>query len=434
MLQRHLRLGSQVTSFISAVLTMVKRFIEIWGYIFSGRATRLYNPLTRIHKRSTGDGLYSVGEFRTIVERECARADRTGSLFSIVAFDVYRTDEEDGTTVRRLSKALNHRARLTDEVGWFDKERLGVILPCTSGAGANKLAEDVCQGIGVWGPPPFFKVYTYPSEWSHGPKKNMPSHSHPERRNNRGIPPSTQNDKVELQNYLSLEERLDPFLGRPMPVWKRGIDILGSVLALVLLFPLLLFIAIFIKAVSPGPVFYRGERVGYLGENFKCWKFRTMHPDSHTSSHEEHVIKLMKCDNAPFEKLDDEDLRIIPFGGLLRKTGLDELPQLLNVLQGEMSLVGPRPELPYSVQHYTHWQKRRFDVVPGLTGLWQVNGKNRTTFRQMIRWDIAYIQQRSFWLDLKVIVKTTPAIVTQAFNSYFKKSQETALLSEHPIK
>jgi lipopolysaccharide/colanic/teichoic acid biosynthesis glycosyltransferase len=234
--------------------------------------------------------------------------------------------------------------------------------------------------------------------------------------------------KVKMCKSGSLAERVEGLLHCRMPVWKRAMDILGSGLGLVLLFPLLLSIAILIKIVSPGPVFYKGERVGYFGKPFKCWKFRTMHAGSHTSAHEHHVIELMKSDNA-FGKLDNEDLRIIPFGILLRKTGLDELPQLINVLRGEMSLVGPRPELPYSVQHYTQWQKRRFDAVPGLTGLWQVNGKNRTTFKRMIRWDINYIQRRSFWLDFKVLLKTVPAIVMQALNSSSKKGEKYVRLS-----
>ena len=131
----------------------------------------------------------------------------------------------------------------------------------------------------------------------------------------------------------------------------------------------------------------------------------------------------MNSDN-PFSKLDNNDDRIIPFGKLLRNTGLDEIPQLINILRGEMSLVGPRPELPYSVRYYTQWQKRRFDTVPGLTGLWQTGGKNRTTFKEMIRFDITYTQQRSFFLDLKILLKTVPVIICQAFDSLLKRKDE----------
>jgi lipopolysaccharide/colanic/teichoic acid biosynthesis glycosyltransferase len=117
------------------------------------------------------------------------------------------------------------------------------------------------------------------------------------------------------------------------------------------------------------------------------------------------------------EKLDDRnDPRVIRFGNLLRKTGLDELPQLFNVLRGEMSLVGPRPCLPYEAQNYQRWNFRRFDALPGITGLWQVNGKNRTTFKEMIRLDINYIEKASLWLDLKILFKTIPAIIDQVKN------------------
>jgi lipopolysaccharide/colanic/teichoic acid biosynthesis glycosyltransferase len=124
-------------------------------------------------------------------------------------------------------------------------------------------------------------------------------------------------------------------------------------------------------------------------------------------------MALMSMD-APMTKLDvNHDRRIIPFGSLIRRLYLDELPQLFNVLRGDMSLIGPRPCLPYEAQAYRFWQNRRFDAVPGMTGWWQVNGKNRTTFKQMVRLDIAYAKQQSIWLDLRILMKTVPAIVQE---------------------
>jgi lipopolysaccharide/colanic/teichoic acid biosynthesis glycosyltransferase len=399
--------------------------MEVTRDILQKRRLRSRDSLTRIQKRWAHNGLYSAEEFRAIIERERARADRNGSKFSLVVFDMADTDT-DQTVEYHLTALISHRVRSTDEVGWIDRRRIGIQLPDTSAEGARQLAYEISQEIVIRKSLLTFKIYTYPLEWLFIHKwLNDPEHNYPNRRStkkgNTAHDASTiQADNKKMQQCESLPDGLGGFLGHTTPVWKRGIDILVSGLGLVLLLPLFLFISVLIKMVSPGPVFFKQERVGYLGKPFKCWKFRTMHTDSYESEHEKHIINLMKSDNA-FDKLDDDDLRIIPFGKLLRRLGFDELPQLFNILRGEMSLVGPRPEIPYSVRHYTQWQKRRFDTVPGLTGLWQVNGKNTTTFKRMIRWDITYIQRRSFWLDLKVLLKTPYVITAQALSSYFEK-------------
>jgi lipopolysaccharide/colanic/teichoic acid biosynthesis glycosyltransferase len=176
---------------------------------------------------------------------------------------------------------------------------------------------------------------------------------------------------------------------------------------------LLLAVPIIIKIVSPGPVLFRQDRIGYRGKVFTIWKFRTMHVNADPTPHRDYVQELINNENI-MTKLDNgKDRRIIPFGNLLRATGIDELPQLINVFLGDMSLVGPRPCLSYEVQEYSHWQMRRFDAVPGLTGLWQVSGKNRTTFKEMMRLDIGYTKKRAFLLDMIIFLKTIPAIVRQ---------------------
>jgi len=153
--------------------------------------------------------------------------------------------------------------------------------------------------------------------------------------------------------------------------------------------------------------------VGYLGRRFMCLKFRTMVVGADTAAHEGHLQHLLKSDT-PMVKMDAKgDPRVIPFGSILRSSGLDELPQLINVLRDEMSLVGPRPCLPYEYDAYLPWQKERFKAVPGLTGLWQVSGKNRTTFAEMIQLDIKYAREKTFWLDLEIIFKTIPALIVQ---------------------
>ncbi|MGH7953225.1 MAG: sugar transferase [Limisphaerales bacterium] len=206
-----------------------------------------------------------------------------------------------------------------------------------------------------------------------------------------------------------------------IPTWKRALDISLILLSLPLLLPMALLIAAIIRIVSEGPIFFKQERVGYLGRPFLCFKFRTMFVGANTISHQGHLHRLIRSET-PMVKMDAKgDSRIIPFGLLLRTSGLDELPQIINVIKGEMSLVGPRPCLPYESEHYLPWQKERFNAVPGLTGLWQVSGKNRTTFAEMIRLDIQYARTRNLWLDLKIILKTIPALVIQMHDTLEKK-------------
>ena len=195
--------------------------------------------------------------------------------------------------------------------------------------------------------------------------------------------------------------------------WKRSLDKILILLASPFLFPLSLLLALLIRSVSVGPILFKQERVGYLGKRFMCFKFRTMFVDADTTTHRGHLQHLMNS-NVPMMKMDSKgDPRIIPFGLFLRASGLDELPQLINVLRGEMSLVGPRPCLPYEYEKYLPWQKERFGTLPGLTGLWQVSGKNKTTFLEMIQLDIKYAKNKTLWWDLKIIMMTVPALLIQ---------------------
>jgi lipopolysaccharide/colanic/teichoic acid biosynthesis glycosyltransferase len=198
-----------------------------------------------------------------------------------------------------------------------------------------------------------------------------------------------------------------------LPFWKRALDISCIIVAAPLLFPVMLGVAALIKIVSPGPALFRQERVGFRGRRFTCFKFRTMVVNADTRVHQGHLNYLMDS-NVPMKKLDSKgDSRLIPCALLLRSLGLDELPQVFNILRGDMSLVGPRPCVPYEYESYAAEHRRRFDAVPGLTGLWQVSGKNRTTFEQMIQFDVDYARNKSLLLDLKIIFKTVPAIISQ---------------------
>jgi lipopolysaccharide/colanic/teichoic acid biosynthesis glycosyltransferase len=198
-----------------------------------------------------------------------------------------------------------------------------------------------------------------------------------------------------------------------VPRWKRVLDIALVLLALPLLMPLMLCIAVLIWVVSDGPILFRQERVGLRGRRFMCFKFRTMHVDNDSSIHRGHLDNLM-VSGQPMVKMDLKgDPRIILFGVPLRSSGLDELPQLINILRGDMSLVGPRPCVSYEYEKYLPWQKERFDTLPGLTGLWQVSGKNRTTFDEMIQFDIEYAREKTVAMDLLIIARTIPALVIQ---------------------
>jgi lipopolysaccharide/colanic/teichoic acid biosynthesis glycosyltransferase len=200
--------------------------------------------------------------------------------------------------------------------------------------------------------------------------------------------------------------------GLQVPRWKRVLDVTLIVLASPVLIPLMLGIAVMIKLCSRGPVLFRQERIGYLGQRFTCLKFRSMAVGSDLSAHVDHCSRLMEL-NVPMEKIDGRDSRLILCGRLLRASGLDELPQVFNVLRGEMSLVGPRPCLSYECDKYLSWHKERFNTLPGLTGLWQVCGKNRTTFEEMMRLDIHYVRNKTLWADQKIIFATVAVLLTQ---------------------
>jgi lipopolysaccharide/colanic/teichoic acid biosynthesis glycosyltransferase len=198
-----------------------------------------------------------------------------------------------------------------------------------------------------------------------------------------------------------------------LPPWKLDLDFCVLLLLSPLLAPVMLAIALFIKLTSRGPVIFRQTRVGYRGSLFVCYKFRSMHVGADAAVHQRHVENVIQS-GAPMTKLDsEEDGRLIRGGGFLRATGLDELPQVFNILVGEMSLVGPRPCLPFEFDKYTDHSRHRFDTVPGLTGLWQVSGKNHTTFDEMIAYDLQYLRERSLRLDLWIMVRTIPVLLKQ---------------------
>ncbi len=199
-------------------------------------------------------------------------------------------------------------------------------------------------------------------------------------------------------------------------MWKRVLDlaIIGTTLPFVLLVSAV--VALYVKSVSRGPVFFKQERVGFRGRRFRVLKFRTMHTGVDAGVHQNHLEQLIGEDK-PMTKLDQNDSRLIPLAKWIRASGLDELPQLFNVVKGEMSVVGPRPCTEYEFARFQDWHKERLNALPGLTGLWQVSGKNSTTFNEMMQLDIAYARQQSIWLDLYIILKTFPVLCKQVNQS-----------------
>ena len=201
---------------------------------------------------------------------------------------------------------------------------------------------------------------------------------------------------------------------------KRLMDLTITIFALIVLAPVFLVIALCVKLSSAGPVLYKQTRIGKEGRPFTFYKFRTMYQNADPGIHQRYVQSLIRkqaSDNpatpgagAPVYKL-QKDPRITALGGFLRRTSLDELPQLFNVIRGDMSLVGPRPPLPYEVEAYQAWHMARLSALPGITGLWQVHGRSRVTFDDMVHMDIDYITHRSLWLDMKLLVLTVPAVL-----------------------
>jgi len=370
-------------------------------------------------------GVRSIDQFRVLIEHERRRSDRTGDRFSVVVFPVGDSDA-DLHSLCLLPDLLVQAVRSTDEVGWFDVNQIAVLLLDTPPAGAQKFLNKIRERAPTSWTPPKNQIYVYPSEQLSGDQvdpvqsqfldmgKKMDSLEG----SKTDVPKMTSvNEPIKAADdmpYSAEEDKaivvsgLEPHLGIQVPVWKRVFDIASGSTALLLLSPFLVLIALLIKAISPGPVFFKQKRVGYLGKPFILLKFRTMHEGTKSSTHEDYVRMLIKTD-VPMKKL-HRDKEIIRFGHFMRSSGIDELPQLINVVCGEMSLVGPRPCLPSEFQEYLHWHKRRFYTLPGITGLWQVNGKHKLTFKQMIRYDITYEQQRSFWLDFKIIIGTFPTV------------------------
>lgn len=224
-----------------------------------------------------------------------------------------------------------------------------------------------------------------------------------------------------MNHVQVLEQQRDPEAGahsrHPCPPWKRAMDIVVALLAILLGFPLWLAIALLIKLTSRGPIFYKTKSLGLNARPFLLWKFRTMRHGADESPHHSYLGEYVR-NNKPFTVITDEkgrerrvykvinDTRVTRLGRFLRATGLDEAPQFINVLRGEMSLVGPRPPRPEEYVHYEEWHKERLKVTPGITCLYEIRARSMASFEEMVQMDLEYIHNRSIWLDLKIMLLT----------------------------
>jgi lipopolysaccharide/colanic/teichoic acid biosynthesis glycosyltransferase len=365
-------------------------------------------------------------EFRRVLAGERARADRGREELCLVTFRA-KSASQRFQLAGVVSDWLDQPNHGLNRAGWLSRDRLAIVLPATSDETAEAIAQRLSRACENSGPPAEWRVDTYPHKRLHRTSVSPASHREVQYAEN-SLGADSGNCAVlsEAPPAVSTIARSDdddrnpitfhiaPYLQKvticPCPPWKRLIDLLGASVGLLLLSPILVTVAAYIKCVSKGPVFFRQRRYGFAGRPFTLWKFRTLEIDEAASTQCSHVIDLMASDR-PLEKR-DHHLAVIPGGALLRKLGLDELPQLFNVLKGEMSLVGPRPDVvPF--KSYAIWQRRRFDVVPGITGLWQVSGKNQTTFATMMRMDISYVRQRSLLLDLMILLRTIPTVLSK---------------------
>lgn len=233
-------------------------------------------------------------------------------------------------------------------------------------------------------------------------------------------PPQAEAEPIVAQSF-------QPIVIQPVPKWKRSFDLLVMLLTLWITLPIWVVCSLIIWVVSRGPLFFVQERVGHNGRRFNCYKFRTMRTGADTASHQNYFRQLQQGD-APMRKLDAADPRIIPCGRIIRALGLDELPQLINIWKGEMSFVGPRPCTPFEFQRYEPHQMDRFAALPGLTGLWQVSGKNRTTFARMIELDIQYARAQSPIQDVKILALTPITLAMQLVEAVASRRSSSANL------
>lgn len=345
--------------------------------------------------------ILNESDFKQVLTRERKRTERSGMAMALFLIGLPNGSGEQGMADSAVvANALSTITSDLDIVGWCEPASvIGLIVteidPADLTNRCDRLESEVRNAVAFHGDEALaqqvsIRVLVYPA-------------------------PTISNK----ESVAPMDPLLYPEHAPNVHVLKRGMDVVLSALLLFLLLPLFAVIAVLVKLSSPGPVFFKQTRVGHLMKPFTMYKFRTMYADADHGVHYHYVSWFITSsdkgdakDKASFFKLTNDD-RITPIGRLLRRTSLDELPQLWNVLIGDMSLVGPRPPLPYELQQYRPWHRRRLlEAMPGITGLWQVVGRSRTTFDEMVRLDLQYARTVSLWSDIKILLATPTAMIT----------------------
>lgn len=366
------------------------------------RTSRSLNPLSAppLEKQ-----VLDAESFRRAIAVERKRTERSQAPFVLMLLEIADTaSDRAGQALESVLTVLNSSSRDTDCVGWY-KERttvgalftglvvgdknsiLSTILSRVSTTLRDELTFEQFNLVTI-------SLHYFPDDWDHN-NSDQPS--------NPALYPDLSSNEMGKKSLL---------------IMKRAIDLIGSLALCVLFAPFCLVIALLIKLTSKGPVLFRQQRVGHFGRQFTFLKFRSMYVNNDHSVHREYVTKLITSGpetagekQSKIFKL-TSDKRITPVGRFLRRTSLDELPQFLNVVRGDMSLVGPRPPIPYELAAYQTWHRRRLlEVKPGITGLWQINGRSRVGFDEMVRLDLKYATTWSPWLDIRILLRTPLAVI-----------------------
>jgi lipopolysaccharide/colanic/teichoic acid biosynthesis glycosyltransferase len=366
------------------------------------------SPLPSGPASGTERSILNEESFRRMISLERKRSERSRKPFVLMLLDVgqHLPSERSGKTLAKILSSLTATTRETDATGWYrDKSVVGVMfteispserevvvttmISRVSDTLRSNLTFEQFNQLSV-------SFHVFPEDWDDDPDAR-PSN------------PTL---------YPDLSERAND--RRVFNTLKRMMDVLVSSAALVMLSPVFLVIAAAVKATSPGPIFFRQRRIGQYGKSFEFLKIRSMYVNNDSGIHKEYVKSLIagKAQANPSNgngqgvyKL-TKDPRITRVGAFLRRTSLDEIPQFINVLKGDMSLVGPRPPVPYEVETYAVWHRRRLlEAKPGITGLWQVSGRSRVKFDDMVRLDLRYARTGSLWMDVKILLRTPGAAV-----------------------
>ncbi len=344
--------------------------------------------------------------FKREITRERKRTERSGMAMVLLLMNVSSSLREPLASCAAVTEALSGVESDLVLFGWFElRKTMGMIVPDIDPADltvtCDRLERAVLSAIMLQGDEELvqhlsIRLLVYPEPATSDEKQVSPMETlfYPELLGNVPV----------VSNFQTL---------------KRGMDIVLSALLLILLLPAFAFVAVLVKLSSSGPVFFKQTRVGHLMRPFTMYKFRSMYAKADHRAHHDYVSWFITASDQPQSQQKPSvfkltnDTRITPIGQILRRTSLDELPQLWNVLIGDMSLVGPRPPLPYELNQYKPWHRGRvLQAKPGVTGLWQVVGRSRTTFDEMVRLDLRYARTMCLWSDIKILLATPRAMVS----------------------